>query len=183
MGPTPNIPILYCESDCDKVFNLPDWKVHMEFCHDLGISWVHLTQRFMWNFTMTSVSVELTWPKGSCGILSRPRHQLSSPDPKTHVEFYHDLSISWAHLTQRFMWNFTMTSALVELTWPKGSCGILPWPQYLLSSPDPKVHVEFCHDLSISWSQPDFKDHVRSCHHLGVCFDPDSCLMLTNRFV
>ena len=124
MGPTPNIPILYCVSAFDKVFNSPD-----------------------------------------------------------RVEFYHDLSISWAHLTQRFMWNFTMTSASVELTWPKGLWGILPLSRHLLSSPEPKVHVEFWHDLGISWSQPDFKDHVRSCHHLGVCFDPDSCLMLANRFV
>ena len=86
-------------------------------------------------------------------------------------------------LTHLTVWNFTMTSASVELTWPKGLWGILPLSQRLLSSPEPKVHVEFCHDLGISWSQPDFKDHVRSCHHLGVCFDPDSCLMLTNRFV
>jgi len=94
----------------------------------------HLTERFMWNFTMTSASVELTWPKGSCGILPWPRHQLSSRDPKVHVEFYHDLGISWAHLTQRFMWNFTIISAFVELTWPKGSCGILPWPRHQLIS-------------------------------------------------
>jgi hypothetical protein len=93
------------------------WGQHQTF--RFYIVWViflrFLTRLTVWNFTMTSASVELTWPKGSCGILPWPWHQLSSPDPKVCEEFYHYLSVCWAHLNQRFMLNFAMTSASVDL--------------------------------------------------------------------